>query len=73
MQYYTGRTYDSLQIFEITEVEGGWIFDDPSRQMFGMFVHDHSDGKYATDPLYRDWSVGKYILNRYDASDYTEE
>ena len=64
-QHSTGRTYDSPQVLEITEVRGGWVFDDPSRHMFRMFVQDHTEGRYATDPIYSDWSLGKYILNRY--------
>ena len=71
-QHPTGRTYDSPQVLEITAVKGGWVFDDPSRHMFRMFVRDHSEGRYATDPIYSDWSLGKYILNRYDRGDYTE-
>ena len=43
-QHPTGRTYDSPQVLEITEVKGGWVFDDPSRHMFRMFVQDHTEG-----------------------------
>ena len=71
-QHPTGRPYDSPQVLEITAVKGGWVFDDPSRHMFRMFVQDHTEGRYATDPTYSDWSLGKYILNRYEIGDYTE-
>ena len=62
MTYETGRFYDFPQVLEITEVKSGWVIDDHSRQITGLFVPRQ---EYFSE-------LGEFLLACYDHCRYEE-